>query len=104
MGYYTHHTLEVPYENEGLISVFREECEGAVYAIDDNGYCEESTKWYDHEKDLRKFSKKHPDVIFTLKGEGEESGDLWVEYYKAGKMQRCKAKIVYDDYDDSELE
>ena len=103
MGYYTNHELEVPYENEGLIAALRGECEGAKYAIDDNGSTEQSTKWYEHEKDLRAFSKKHPDVLFILSGEGEEGGDLWREYYKAGKMQRCKAKISYDDYQEGLL-
>jgi hypothetical protein len=60
-------------------------------------------KWYEHEKEMREFSKKYPEVVFTLHGEGEESGDLWIKYFKNGKMQTSKARIEYDSYDESLL-
>jgi hypothetical protein len=52
---------------------------------------------------MRKVSKHYPDLVFKLSGEGEESGDVWVEYYKNGKMQRCSTKITFDEYDESKL-
>ncbi len=99
MGYYTQHELEVIDGDISLIREFINENEEAAYAIDGNGCTEESCKWYDHEEDLRKFSKKHPKELFKLSGEGEESGDIWAEYYKDGKMQRCKAKIIISAFD-----
>jgi hypothetical protein len=63
----------------------------------------DSTKWYNHEDEMREFSKQFPDVIFELSGEGEESGDLWTKYFKGGKMQKCQAKIVIPPYDAREL-
>jgi hypothetical protein len=63
----------------------------------------ESCKWYEHEDDVRKFSKMFPTLVFKLQGEGEQSNDLWVKYFKDGKMQSCPAKIVYDDYDVKKL-
>ena len=61
-------------------------------------------KWYDHDKDMRIISTKFPDVVFILKGEGEESGDLWIKYYKNGKMQGSTAKVVYEEFDESKLQ
>ena len=63
----------------------------------------ESCKWYEHEADMREFSKRYPVVLFTLAGEGEEAGDLWKKYFKNGKMQIAKAVITYDDFDAKKL-
>ena len=80
-------------------SIKKEICELSGYS-----YCWiEACKWYDHETDMRKFSKKYKDVVFTLSGEGEESGDLWIKYFKNGKMQVSKARIEYDSYNESLL-
>ena len=47
----------------------------------------EGVKWYDRESDMRKVSTRFPEAVFTLRGEGEDPGDQWVEYYKNGKLQ-----------------
>jgi hypothetical protein len=65
-----------------IIEEFINEFEDAAYALDKDGSCYELCKWYEHEEELRKFSKKHPEAIFKLKGEGEESGDIWIKYFK----------------------
>lgn len=98
MGYYTTYNLTVIDGDSILIAELREENESANYAISNNGEYQYTCKWYDHEKDLKAFSAKHPQAVFKLSGEGEESGDLWVKYFKEGKVQVSKAKITYDDY------
>lgn len=60
-------------------------------------------KWYDHDVDMKWLSEKFPRVLFTLKGEGEESGDIWIKYYKGGKCQECRAEIVFPEYDEALL-
>lgn len=60
-------------------------------------------KWYDHDDDMKNFSKKYPDVLFILSGEGEEPGDLWKTYYKNGKMQTAEAVITYEAFDEGKL-
>lgn len=107
MGYYTSHELKTSLTNEieetKIIANFREVCENAKYAISDEGYCEEPIKWYDSEKDLREFSKSYPEVLFTLIGSGEESGDLWMLYVKNGKAQMATAVLTYPEYDESQM-
>ena len=100
MGYYTRHELEVLQGDD-----YKTDYEQEISELADCGscFCDE-IKWYEHEKDMRAYSLKHPETVFVLKGEGEEAGDIWVEYYKNGKMQREKAKIVVDDYNESLLE
>lgn len=65
---------------------------------------EESCKWYDHEDDMKRLSLRFPDVVFTLNGTGEESGDVWVKYFKAGKMQVDKVEIKLAPFDPTKLQ
>jgi len=60
-------------------------------------------KWYDHDKDMREISKKYPETIFILEGEGEESGDIWKKYYLNGKCQVAKAEVIIPEFDESKL-
>ena len=98
MGYYTSHELEVIEGDDSLIVKLRDDCEDAKYALDCNGETEENCKWYNHDLDMKWFSEKHPEALFKLSGEGEEAGDIWHEYYRAGKKQVCKARIVIPDF------
>ena len=88
--------------SEEVISyiILHEEINYAIENLDEFG---EETKWYSHENDMRKLSNKFRDVLFELEGEGEESGDMWKEYYKNGKMQRCNAEFVFPEYNELEL-
>lgn len=99
MGYYTFHTLEV---SEGHIQEHVDQL-GSISHYGEDMFEGEQVKWYDREKDMRAHSSNWPELMFTLKGEGEESGDIWIEYYKAGKMQRCEAKITFDEFDENKL-
>ena len=70
------------------------------------GWVISDTKWYDHEDDLKWLSSQFPDVLFTVKGHGED-GDrkdhLWMKYFKGGKMQASNAHITYEEFDESKL-
>ena len=64
---------------------------------------EDVCKWYEHEYDMRLVSRKFPGVLWTLTGEGEESGDLWRKYFWNGKMQTARAELIYPAFDESKL-
>jgi len=64
----------------------------------------EPNKWYEWEEDMRKFSLKYPDVLFTLDGEGEENGDIWTAYFRNGKCQIERAVIQVMPFDPIKLE
>ena len=59
----------------------------------------EGVKWYDNEKDMLALSKAFPGILFTLHGEGEESGDIWNKYFLNGKMQVAKAEFAIAEFD-----
>lgn len=106
MGYYTSYDLSINCNQDmarEIIEQFRVTNEDANYALLSSGDCQEPTKWYDHEKHLRELSLRYLGHVFTLECEGEEMPDLWREYYKDGKMHRCKAKITYDEFNEGLL-
>lgn len=103
MGYYTSHELEVIEGDNSLIGEFINTCEEAEYALEENGDSAQSCKWYSHEQDMKSFSLKHPEVLFMLRGEGEENGDAWKEYYRNGKIQVCKAVLAFPEFNESLL-
>ena len=88
---------------EMIIEELRDFSEEAKYSLSEGGDTEEGSKWYDHDEEFLDFSKRYPDWLFILSGEGEESGDIWTKYYVNGKKQEAKARIVVDDFDASKL-
>ena len=115
MGYYTAYNLEVyKLENEKLVilnnqseiikKIRGDESENIFYAIDDNGEACDEVKWYDHEEDMKIYSKIYPDFIFKLSGIGEENDDIWEKYFYNGKLQICPAIIKFDKFDINKLQ
>lgn len=72
MGYYTRYDVSLEPENASALAEVVEAC-GVMSAAGDSS---DSTKWYDHEKEMIEISKRYPNVLFTLHGEGEEAGDF----------------------------
>lgn len=92
MGYATEYELNVQ-NARGIENEIEESLnEISGYAIELGEVT--TMKWYDHQKDMTQISKNFPDVVFTLDGVGEESGDIWKAMYKNGKSKRVRAEIV----------
>lgn len=101
MGYYTRHELEIIEGDDYRTDYESEICDIAEYRSLFGG---DTVKWYDSEKDMKKYSRNHPKTLFLITGEGEEAGDLWKAYFKNGKMQVCKAKITFDNFNENEMQ
>lgn len=86
MGYQTRYELDIIEGEESLIEELRGYSEEAAYALEGDGSTGGGCKWYDYRKDMCAFSLLHPDAVFKLAGAGEESEDLWEEYYHKGKL------------------
>lgn len=109
MGYYTKYTLSYTYskaipenQQKHFDKLIKKHLDDSMSYDDMSGLLlgnVEPVKWYEHEMDLRKLSKKLPMVVFCLEGEGEENGDFWKKYFLAGRMQVCAAKLVVPPYD-----
>lgn len=105
MGYYTRFALTLmPEHDEDIVAELRSFSEDALYGLTGaKGVFGSACKGYDLEKDLREFSKRYPDIVFKLSGEGAENDDIWDKYFKNGKMQECRAKVIMPQYDESKL-
>ena len=101
MGYYTNFSISL---KEGPVEQYRK----MLADIDDILGCGDMSalesccaKWYEYGDDLRKLSEKYPDIAFCVYGDGEESDDLWQEYWQAGKCFREQVKFAtYDEIKD----
>lgn len=86
-----------------VISAYLRENREVYYGINELGNTTEGCSWYDHEEDMLILSREFPTVIFTLHGEGQESGDNWRQYFLNGKSQKVQAKITFDEFDLNKL-
>ena len=107
MPYHTSYSLQmaspIPTELEKAVAILRESSEDAGEALSASGDSNRWCKWYAHEEDMRQLSRRFPDLLFTLSGKGEENEDIWVKYFKAGRMQVSHAKITFDEFDEHKL-
>src|SRR5688500_12222794 len=64
---------------------------------DPNGFCysdDDCVKWYNYEKDMLFLSQQFPNVLMTVKGEGEDRDDVWIQYFKNGKCSKAKNAVI----------
>jgi len=62
--------------------------------LDSDNY--DRMKWYDWSKDMASLSLKYPNLLFSLEGEGEDSGDIWKAWARNGKVVEARAKIIFE--------
>lgn len=102
MGYYTNFKLE--FDTVLDESVLLKELNEISDYVWGNDFALYDVKWYDYDTHMKLISEKYPDTLFSLYGDGEEDGDIWVHYFKNGKTQYAEAKIVYEKFDETKLE
>jgi len=124
MGYYTDFILTVrddvnnvilddnPRLQEIAAILLRDDVEDGHYMAgfekntSENVFTLDGAKWYEYENDMKRFSNEFKDVLFELRGNGEEEDDRWIRYFLNGKVQVCQAEItiVYPEFDLSKME
>ena len=113
MGYYTNYELTIQGTGERWVTgvdaqlnkvrvnigVDHDEVKKELVEIVGYNPFEDSCKWYDNDVNMREISRRYPDLLFVLTGQGEEPNDMWRCYHKAGKRQREQAKVEYGAFD-----
>ena len=85
MGYYTTYSLTL---EEGPREQFKKMLEDIDAMMGENemsSFESINAKWYSYETDIKQLSLKYPDIIFRVNGDGEDSDDLWQDFWHAGK-------------------
>ena len=106
MGYHTVFNLSLgdvsKDTKEAVVNALKDK--GIIgYALDYNLDYYDAVNWYGHDLDMIEVSRLFPDVLFELDGKGEENEDIWITYYKNGKMQHCNAIITFEPFDENKL-
>ena len=99
MGYYTRYELEI-ISGDDFVTDYEQEITDST---DYSSLFDDSIKWYHYKEDMKSYSKNHPNVVFCINGEGEESGDIWKAYFKNGKMFKTKATLVFEEFNEDKL-
>lgn len=115
MGYNTRYELTITGADCGRLSdihaaMLQMDGPSGAFALEvedepsaDYGDVGQPCKWYENEEDMRALSASFPGVLFTLRGKGQEAGDLWVKYFRSGKCQLAPARIEFDPFDEAKL-
>lgn len=108
MGYYTNFRIEFGNHSQEdslkLKESIKQCCPSLVDALEyeypieyDNMLLDEEiylyAKWYNFDDEICKLSEKHPDLNITVYGHGEDVGDEWVAYAKAGRVEDYTAEL-----------
>lgn len=108
MSYFTDFSLEVYDANEKDYRAIDKEIE--KLNIFDSGDaecgCYGTATWNNVDEDMKLLSARFPDVIFKLRGDGEDRDDMWIHYYKGGRVMNdgLVVTIVEDAFDESKLD
>ena len=86
-----------------IIKELRNSDQWIAYALEPNGASATITSWNEMHKDMIKFSKKYPHLIFEMYVEGSINSDMSYHYFKNGKVQDCLAEIDFPPYNPKKL-
>lgn len=56
----------------------------------------DSSRWYDHEIDMKEVAKELPEFLITVHGAGEEFGDYWIHYLHGDEDSMCYGAVVFE--------
>jgi len=104
MGYRVCFMLQIENDLDNkILGEFLDECDEAAYALTEMGYTNNDTKWNSCMDDLKAFSKKYPDRLFSLYGDGGGSDNFSVGYAKNGKGYEMPGEVKYPKFNKQKL-
>lgn len=99
MLHQTKYGLEIIKGNDGFTDYEKEISDISGYENPFDYDC----AWFNHEAQMKEYSKRHPNTLFKLIAYGLYPNDISHKYFLNGKMQVDIACIVFDGFDESKL-
>ena len=94
MGYYTTYTIKLVSGDENDFDSLLKDIR-TKSSVDFTEYEVQEAKWSDHDKDMLELSRKYPDLIVQLDGDGQDSEDLWATRYRNGESESVGAVLPF---------
>lgn len=96
MGYYTQYVFTLEEGPEEQYRSMTREIDGILSCDDLSLYESVYAKWYDYEEDMERLSRAYPEITVRVNGDGEDSDDLWQDFWYNGK--RFSERVRFADY------
>lgn len=110
MSYYTNYTGEV------MSGADEKDIAKAIAALDffncaddpnietiDEVINYDTITWRSWKTDMIEISKRFPNALIRINGEGEDSYDIWRAYFQNGKCAVYQAKIIFPEFNKDDL-
>lgn len=85
MSYYTKFDFRRAYGPKGEYTEALKEIDGCLGGDDISSVEAVYAKWPDYESDMEHVSKNYPGVVIQIDGTGEDSGDVWRDFWRNGE-------------------
>ena len=92
MGYYTTYTLNKISGSDGDFDALVKDIR-VKSGVDFSSHNVQEAKWSRHDDDMHELSRKYPDLVVQLDGDGQDSDDLWATRYRDGESESVGAVL-----------
>lgn len=99
MGYYSKHKLIIISGDDHVTDYEQEVKTESDYSC----LFSDEVKWYNRDEDMLRISKKHPETVFCIFREGEETFDICNHFYHNGMSYTEKLEYTTPVFDYKKL-
>ncbi len=88
-----------------IFDELRKDSEECAFLLDEDGSSYEEGSGYSINDDIQKFSRKYPNIVFELNTTWDIGFDDAPsrDFYKNGKHQTTKTKVIFEDFNEFNL-
>lgn len=106
MGYYTNYSITImkdPNKEEDSFWEAFDELTHSCCSKEFINYGVWEAKWYNWQDDMVVLSRKFPQMLIQLEGDGEEPLDIWVATFCNGECNYRELQTHWEEFDSEEF-